>query len=131
MNKITVIGRLGKDAELRYTPNGQAVTSGSIATDRKYTKDGQKVTETVWFKFTMWGKFAEALAQYLLKGKQVMMSGHMTPVRDYTAQDGTTKNSGLEFTVEDCELLGSGNGNHAEGEAAPTEAPAEEENIPF
>jgi len=74
----TVIGRLGKDPEMRFTPSGQAVTSFSVATDRSYTnKDGTKEKETTWFKVNTWGKLAETCNTYLAKGKLVLVEGRV------------------------------------------------------
>lgn len=71
---ITVIGRLGRDPEMRYLPNGDPVTSFSIATDRAYKgKDGQLVKETTWFRVSVFGKSAESTNQFLSKGKLVLV----------------------------------------------------------
>ena len=68
--KLVIIGRLGRDPEMRFTPTGQAVTSFSVATDRSYTDQaGKPVKETVWFKVSAWGKLAETCNTYLQKGK--------------------------------------------------------------
>ena len=75
---IIVVGRLGKDPEMRYTPSGQAVASFSLATDRQYTgQDGTVVKETTWFRVSVWGKQAETVNQYLSKGKMVLVEGRL------------------------------------------------------
>ena len=77
---ITIVGRLGRDPEMRYTPSGQAVTSFNVATDRQYTDaNGQKVKETTWFRVSVWGKQAETTNQYLKKGSMVLVDGRLTP----------------------------------------------------
>jgi single-strand DNA-binding protein len=76
---ILVVGYLGRDPELRYTPAGTAVVSFSIATDRTYTKDEQEVKEVTWFRVTAWGKQAETCNQYLAKGSQVLVEGKLVP----------------------------------------------------
>jgi primosomal replication protein N len=74
--QLTIIGRLGADPELRYTPTGTAVCSFNVATDRTWNNDqGQKQTETTWHRVTVWRKHAEVCAQYLSKGKMVLVTG--------------------------------------------------------
>ncbi len=66
---LIIVGNVGRDPEMRYTPSGQPVTSFSVATSRQYTgSNGQPVKETIWFKITTWGKQAEVCNQYLKKG---------------------------------------------------------------
>jgi single-strand DNA-binding protein len=77
---IILIGNLGKDPEMRFTPSGQPVTTLSIATNRRYNNaNGQPVKETTWFRITVWGKQAEACNQYLHKGSRVLVEGRLTP----------------------------------------------------
>jgi len=79
-HKIIIVGNLGKDPEMRYTPSGQAVTSFSVATSRTYTGgNGEQVKETIWFRVSTWGKSAEACNTYLKKGAKVLVEGRMTP----------------------------------------------------
>ena len=100
---ITIVGRLGRDPEMRYTPNGQAVTSFSVATDRQYTDaNGQKVKETTWFRVSVWGKQAEPCNQYLKQGSVVLVDGRLTPdpktggPRVWKKQDGS---EGASFEI--------------------------------
>ena len=75
---IIIVGNLGKDPEMRYTPSGQAVTNFSMATSRQYSdSNGQKVKETIWFRVSVWGKQAEACNQYLKKGRSVLVEGRL------------------------------------------------------
>jgi single-strand DNA-binding protein len=77
---IILIGNLGKDPEMRFTPSGQPVTTLSVATNRRYNNaNGQPVKETTWFRITVWGKQAEACNQYLHKGSRVLVEGRLTP----------------------------------------------------
>ena len=77
---IIIVGNLGKDPEMRYTPAGQAVTNFSVATSRQYTgSDGNQVKETIWFRVSAWGKQAETCNQYLKKGSKVLVEGRLTP----------------------------------------------------
>lgn len=93
---IIVVGNLGRDPEMRYTPSGQPVTSFSVASNRSYqNSNGEKVDETIWFRVTAWGKLAETCAQYLQKGRQVLVEGRLVPDKNggprvWNRQDGTT-----------------------------------------
>jgi single-strand DNA-binding protein len=83
---VIIVGNLGRDPQMRYAPNGQPVTSFSVATSRQYTKaDGTKVKETTWFNVSAWGKSAESCNTYLKKGSKVVVEGRLTP-------DATTGN---------------------------------------
>jgi single-strand DNA-binding protein len=137
--KIIIAGNLGKDPEMRYAPNGDAVTSFSVATSRKYTdKGGQKVEETTWFRVSVWGKQAETCNQYLKKGKSVLVEGRLIADKAtggpkvWTRQDGTAGSS-FEITAESVRFLGGNRDeNGASGGSAMHEgAPMDEENIPF
>ncbi|MBN2147082.1 MAG: single-stranded DNA-binding protein [Anaerolineales bacterium] len=97
---IIIVGNLGRDPEMRYTPSGQAVTNFSLATNRQYTgSDGQAVKETIWFRISTWGRLAETCSQYLRKGSKVLVEGRLVPdastggPRVYQRQDGTTGSS--------------------------------------
>lgn len=76
--RISLIGNLGRDPEMRYTSSGSAVTNFSLATNRSWTNsEGEKVTETVWFNVATWGKLAEVCNEYLLKGNLVLVEGRL------------------------------------------------------
>jgi single-strand DNA-binding protein len=93
--KIVLVGNLGRDPEMRYTPGGTAVTNLSVATNRVYTNSsGEQIKETAWFRVSVWGKQAEACQEYLRKGRQVLVEGRLSPdengnPRVWTRQDGT------------------------------------------
>ena len=77
---LILIGNLGKDPEMRFTPGGQPVTTLSVATNRRYNgANGQPIKETTWFRVTVWGKQAEACNQYLHKSSRVLVEGRLTP----------------------------------------------------
>ena len=135
---IILVGNLGKDPEMRYTPSGQAVTSFSVATSRQYTgQNGQKVKETIWFRVSAWGKQAETCNQYLRKGSKVLVEGRLTPdpstggPRVFTRQDGTTGAS-FEINASNVRFMstrGEGEGEGGGGSEFP-EGDAGDE-IPF
>ena len=110
---IIIVGNLGKDPEMRYTPSGQAVTSFSVATSRKYTSsNGEQVNETIWFRVSAWGKQAEICNQYLKKGSKVLIEGRLTPDKNtggpriWQRQDGTSGAS-FEVTAQTVRFLSS------------------------
>ena len=93
---LIIVGHIGKDPEMRYTPAGQAVTNFSVATNRQYTgSNGEQVKETNWFRVSVWGKTAENCNQYLHKGSLVLVEGRLVcdpktgSPRLYTRQDGS------------------------------------------
>lgn len=88
MHKITIIGHLGRDPEMRYTPSGDSVTSFSVASSRRYrTSSGEQREETMWFNINAWGRIGEACNQYLTKGRQVYVEGTFSN-RIYQGNDG-------------------------------------------
>lgn len=110
---LIIVGNVGKDPEMRYTPSGQAVTSFSVATNREYTDgNGQKIKETIWFRITTWAKQAEVCNQYVKKGMKVLVEGRLTPdkgtggPRVWTRQDGTPAAS-FEVTAGTVRFLSS------------------------
>ena len=123
MNKIIVIGHLGRDPEMRYTPNGQAVTSFSVASSRRYTtSSGEQKEETEWFNVSAWGKLGETCNQYLTKGQQVYVEGRMSS-RTYEGRDGQTRVS-IDIFLNDVQFLGR---KGEDGGAPPASAPYDEE----
>jgi single-strand DNA-binding protein len=121
-----IIGNLGRDPEMRYTPGGKAVTEFSVAVNRKWTsQDGNPGEETTWFRVTCWGKLAETTNQYLTKGRQVMVSGRVK-ASAWTSQEGEARAT-LELTAQDVKFLG---GRGDQGEQAQS-YPSSEEEIPF
>ncbi len=107
MNKIIVIGNLGRDPEMRYTPNGQSVTSFSIASSRRYTTSaGEQREETEWFNVSAWGRHAELCNQYLTKGRQVYVEGRLHS-RTYETRDGQTRFVN-EINLTDVQFLRGG-----------------------
>ena len=135
---IIIVGNLGKDPEMRYTPSGQAVTSFNVASSRSYTgANGQQVKETIWFRVSAWGKTAETASQYLKKGNKVLVEGRLVPdqttggPRVYTRQDGTTGSSFEVSAVTIRFLTPKGESGAPGAEEAPEAAAGDAGDIPF
>jgi len=112
VNHVTMIGRLTRDAELKYTTSGQAVCKFSIAVSRR-RKDGEQwVDEANFFDIVLWGRQGEAINQYLLKGKQVAIEGELR--QDRWQQDGQNR-SKIEVVANNVQLLGGGSGGQSSG----------------
>ena len=112
-NKITIIGNLGRDPELRYTPQGTAVCDFSVAVnDRKRDKAGEWQDVTTWFKITFWGKQAENASKYLTKGRQAYIEGRLQ-VEEWTDRDGNNRYT-LAVQGSDIQFLGEGRGESSE-----------------
>ena len=103
MNKILIIGNVGGDPEMRYTPNGNPVTSFTVATNRRYTVEGEQREETQWFRVSAWNRLAETCNQYVVKGMKVYVEGRFSS-REWVGQDGQTRTS-LEVTANDVRFL--------------------------
>lgn len=137
--KITIVGNLGRDPEMRYTPEGTPVTNFSIATNRRWTgRDGQQREETAWFRVTAWRRTAEVCNQYLSKGRQVLVEGRLNPdpetggPRVWTGNDGVARAS-YEVTAQRVLFLQGRGEAPAAGAPGQFEEPPDEdeEEIPF
>lgn len=132
---LIIVGNVGKDPEMRYTPSGQAVTSFSVATNRQYTTgNGEQVKEKIWFRVTTWGKQAEVCNQYVKKGMKVLIEGCLTPdkvtggPRIWTNKAGAAQSS-FEVNASTVRFL-----SHKEAQAQDQtagEMPVEDSDIPF
>jgi single-strand DNA-binding protein len=134
--KLVIVGRLGRDPEMRYTPDGTPVTSFSVATDRRWTdSSGQQQERTVWFRVTAWRRLAETCSQYLSKGRLVLVEGELTEPRPFQGRDGEWR-AGLDVTANVVRFLG-GRGDAVPGgyeedaRTGPAEDSLGEEEIPF
>ncbi|HYX30348.1 MAG TPA: single-stranded DNA-binding protein [Pyrinomonadaceae bacterium] len=107
-NKIILVGNLGRDPELRYTPQGTPVCSFSLATNerRKDRNTGENNDITTWFRVTLWGRQAETASQYLQRGRPVYIEGRLR-VEEYTDRDGNKRHS-LEVNATDMQFIGGG-----------------------
>ena len=114
-NKIILVGNLGRDPELRYTPDGTPVCTFSLATNerRRDRTTGENNDVTTWFRVTLWRRQAEVASQYLTRGKPVYIEGRLR-VEEYTDRDGKTRHS-LEVTATDMQFIGSARGDDAGG----------------
>ena len=105
-NKITIVGNLGRDPELRYTPQGTAVCQFSVATnERRRDKSGEQQDITTWFRVTSWGKQAENVSKYLSKGRRVYVEGRLH-MEEWTDRDGKARQT-LEVNASDVQFLDS------------------------
>lgn len=139
--QIILVGNLGGDPEMRYTPSGVPVTSFSLAVNRVWTgQDGQRQEKTLWFRVTAWRRTAETVSQYMTKGSKVLVVGELEEPRTYVDRQGETRVS-LDVTAQTVRFVGSrgdagaGGGGYGDEEhtasghsAAPA---ASDEDIPF
>src|SRR5689334_11117910 len=109
VNKVILVGRLGQNPEVRYTPSGAAVANFSVATNESWTdKSGQKQERTEWHKVVVWGKLAELCNQFLAKGRQVYLEGRLQ-TRQWQDKDGQTKYT-TEIQAQTVQFLGGERG---------------------
>ncbi len=120
VNKVILVGRLGKNPEVRYTPSGAAVANFNIATNESWVdKSGQKQERTEWHRIVVWGKTAENCNQYLSKGRQVYVEGRLQ-TRQWQDKDGQTKYT-TEVQAQSVEFLG---GNATSSASAGSDRPS-------
>ena len=146
-HKITIVGNLGRDPEMRYTPGGQAVTNFTVASNRQYTaSSGEKIQAPVWFRISAWGRQAETVNQYLKTGSQVLIEGRMTPDKEsggpriWTRKDGSSAASYevsadrvvfLSGRGDDSASSAGGGGGDYQNAPAQQQGQADEDEIPF
>ncbi|MBI2033297.1 MAG: single-stranded DNA-binding protein [Candidatus Levybacteria bacterium] len=132
LNRVQLIGNLTRDPELRYTPNGTAVCSFGVATNRTWkTDDGEKHEETEFHNIVSWNKLAELCSQFLVKGRKVYVEGRLS-TRNWTAQDGSQKTR-TEVVIDDMILLDSTGRRTGESVSEPAkveEVKVEDEKVP-
>lgn len=116
-NKIILVGNLGRDPELRYTPQGTPVCSFSMATnERRKDKTGEMQDQTTWFRVTLWGRQAETASQYLTKGRPVYIEGRLR-VEEWTDRDGKPRHT-LEVHATEMQFIGGRGGEEPQMERA-------------
>ncbi|MBI5928709.1 MAG: single-stranded DNA-binding protein [Chloroflexi bacterium] len=133
--QITIIGRVGRDPELRYTSNGTGVCSFSVAVSKKWTdrNSNEKKEKTTWYKVSAWRQLAETCSQFVHKGMLILIVADEVEVRAYTGQDGNPQAS-LEITARDVKFLsskGDRGGGTGEDYAGGYSGGEEPEDIPF
>ena len=118
LNKILLIGNVGSDPEMRYTPNGNAVTDFRMAVNRRYTtSDGEQHEETEWFRVTAWGRLAETVNQFVVKGRRTYVEGRLS-TSAYMDREGQPRAS-LDVTANTVLFLDrAGAAPYGEGEEA-------------
>jgi single-strand DNA-binding protein len=110
VNKVILIGNLGRDPEVRSTPSGQPVASFTLATSRRWKdKNGQRQEQTEWHQIVVWGKQAEIAGQYLTKGKQIFLEGRLQ-TRSWDDRQTGEKRYRTEVVCENFQMLGSRGG---------------------
>ena len=142
VNKVILVGNLGKDAELRSTPSGASVSTFSMATTEVWNdKQGQRQEKTEWHRIVLWGKQAESLQEYLVKGKQIYVEGRLQ-TRQWDDKDGNKRYT-TEIKADRITLLGGGGGGAGGGRSmdrggaqpsGPDEPPMDpitDDDIPF
>ena len=126
LNKVMIIGHLGKDPEMRYTPSGRPVTTFSAATSRSWnTTDGERKTETEWFNVVAWSGLAEICNQYLTKGQQVYIEGRLQ-TRQWEDDNGK-RHSSVEIVANEMIILGK----RQLSNDSKTQEDLEEDEFPF
>ena len=139
VNRVILIGNLGRDPELRYVQSGQAVTTFSVATNDRWTdRDGKPQERTEWHRVVVWGKQAETCANYLAKGRSVYIEGRLQ-TREWEDKEGQKRQT-TEIVAQTVQFLGgrdgAGSGPRAGGagparEPAASPAPPDDKDIPF
>jgi len=127
LNKVMLIGRLGHDPEMRYTPSGRPLTKFQLAVNRSWkSADGEKKSETEWFNVVTWGKLAEICNQYLTKGQQVYIEGRLHTRQWQDEESGN--HSAVEVIAQEMLMLNSKSG---EQDSEPDESILSEDEYPF
>ena len=128
VNKVILVGNLGRDAELRYTPGGSAVSTLNLATTEVWNdRDGQRKEDTQWHRVVLWGKTAESLQDYLTKGKQIYVEGKLQ-TRKWKDKEGNDKYT-TEIRGDRVVLLGGGGGGSGRGSAERTEQNPQQDSV--
>ena len=129
VNKVILVGNLGKDPEVRHTPSGVAVANFSLATSESYKdKDGNRQEKTEWHNVVAWRQLAEICGQYLHKGKQVYIEGKLT-TRKWQDRDGVDRYT-TEIVADQMQMLGSANDGSGNRPAQQQSRPAQQQSQP-
>jgi single-strand DNA-binding protein len=130
LNKVMIIGHLGKDPEMRYTPSGRAVTTFNVAVSRSWnSSDGERRSETEWFKIVSWGNLAEICNKYLTKGQQVYIEGRLQ-TRRWEDKEGNQRKS-VEVVANEMTMLGDRRDKNSSGSFDEIPPDIDEDEFPF
>lgn len=135
LNKVMIIGHLGRDPEMRYTPSGRPVTTFTVAVSRSWnTADGERRNETEWFNIVSWGNLAEICKQYLTKGQQVYIEGRLQ-TRRWEDKEGQ-KRTNVEVVANEMMMLGDRRNQNKKSDTSDqvdnqTESTLDEDEFPF
>jgi len=130
LNKVMIIGHLGRDPEMRYTPSGKPVTTFTVATGRLWkSSDGEQHSETEWFNVVAWGNLAERCKNYLSKGQQVYVEGRLQ-TRKWDDNEGT-KHVSVEIVANEMLMLGERKDSYTNQNGDSTPPEETEEEFPF
>lgn len=136
LNKVQIIGHLGRDPEMRYTPSGKPITTFTVAVSRTWnTTDGERHNETEWFNIVAFGSLAETCKQYLNKGRQVYVDGRLQ-TRRWDDKEGV-KHTNVEIVANEMIMLGDRRDHNqpghtpSESEPQETDVPTQEDEFPF
>jgi single-strand DNA-binding protein len=125
LNKVQIIGHLGKEPEMRYTPSGKPVTTFTVAVSRSWnTGDGERHSETEWFNIVAWGNLAEICKQYLTKGQQVYVEGRLQTRRWEDKEGG--KHASVEIVANEMMMLGERRDHNSHSQTATSDSTSEE-----
>ncbi len=139
VNKVILVGNLGRDPEVRSTPSGQPVASFSLATNRKWRdRDGNRQEQTEWHNIVCWGRLAEIAGQFLAKGKQIYVEGRLQ-TRSWEDRQSGEKKYRTEVICENFQMLGArgdfepaaGGGGGGGFGGGPSSTEPEDDDIPF
>lgn len=131
LNKVQIIGNLGKDPEMKYTPSGKSVTAFNVAVNSTYTSNGEQRKETEWFNVEAWGKTGEIIKQYASKGSLIYVEGRLKTDKFEDKTSGEVKYF-TKVVVANFQFLSSNsNGNPRQAEVEASAELPDEENIPF
>jgi single-strand DNA-binding protein len=125
LNKVQIIGHLGKEPEMRYTPSGKPVTTFTVAVSRSWnTGDGERHSETEWFNIVAWGNLAEICKQYLTKGQQVYVEGRLQTRRWEDKEGG--KHASVEIVASEMMMLGERRDHNNHAQSTSSDSTSEE-----
>ncbi len=136
VNKVILVGNLGRDPEVRSTPSGQSVANFTLATSRKWTdREGQRQEKTEWHRIVCWGRQAEIAGQYLVKGKQIYVEGRLE-TRSWEDKNSGEKRYTTEIICDNFQMLGrrdDSGGSYSPNPPAPSPPPSGpvDDDIPF